>query len=35
MEPDGAPELGEHLITSAGKMIFLDALCKKAKADKN
>jgi hypothetical protein len=35
MEPEGAPELGEHIIKASGKMIFLDALCKKAKADGN
>ncbi len=35
MEPEDAPELGEHIIQSSGKMIFLDALCKKAKADGN
>lgn len=35
MEPENAPELGEHLITASGKMLFLDALCKKAKSDNN
>jgi SWI/SNF-related matrix-associated actin-dependent regulator of chromatin subfamily A member 5 len=35
MEPENAPELGEHIITASGKMIFLDALCKKAKNDGN
>jgi hypothetical protein len=35
MEPEDAPELGEHIIKASGKMIFLDALCKKAKADGN
>ena len=34
-EPEGSPELGEHLITSAGKMIFLDKLMRKAREDKN
>jgi len=35
MEPEDAPELGEHIIKASGKMIFLDALSKKAKADNN
>ena len=35
MEPEDAPELGEHIIKASGKMIFLDALSKKAKADGN
>jgi hypothetical protein len=35
MEPEGAPELGEHLIKASGKMLFLDALCKKARSDGN
>jgi SWI/SNF-related matrix-associated actin-dependent regulator of chromatin subfamily A member 5 len=34
-EPENAPELGEHIIRASGKMIFLDILCKKAKADGN
>jgi SWI/SNF-related matrix-associated actin-dependent regulator of chromatin subfamily A member 5 len=34
-EPDGLPELGEHLITCSGKMIFLDKLIKRAREDKN
>lgn len=34
-EPENAPELGEHIIKASGKMIFLDALCKKAKQDNN
>jgi SWI/SNF-related matrix-associated actin-dependent regulator of chromatin subfamily A member 5 len=34
-EPENAPELGEHIIKASGKMIFLDALCKKAKQDQN
>lgn len=35
MEPENAPELGEHLIKSAGKMMFVDALCKKSVNDGN
>ena len=35
MEPEDAEEIGEHLVTSAGKMRFLDALAKKSKADGN
>jgi hypothetical protein len=31
MEPEDAPELGDHIIKASGKMLFLDALCKKAK----
>lgn len=34
-EPEGAEEFGEHIITSCGKMIFLDKLLKKVKADNN
>lgn len=34
-EPDGLPELGDHLVNSAGKMIFLDKLMKKAREDNN
>lgn len=34
-EPDNAPELGEHLISSSGKMIFVDKLVKRSIADKN
>lgn len=29
MEPDGAEELGEHIIQASGKMLFLDKLLKK------
>ena len=29
MEPEGAEELGEHLVQAAGKMLFLDKLLKK------
>jgi len=35
MEPEDAPELGDHIIKASGKMIFLDALSKKAKSDNN
>ena len=34
-EPEDAPELGEHLITASGKMLFLDALQKKSVKDGN
>ena len=34
-EPDDAPEMGEHIITASGKMIFLDKLCKRARNDNN
>jgi SWI/SNF-related matrix-associated actin-dependent regulator of chromatin subfamily A member 5 len=33
IEPDGAPEYGEHIIQSCGKMIFLDKLLKKLKEE--
>jgi SNF2 family DNA or RNA helicase len=34
-EPEGAPELGEHLIEASGKMIFVDKLVKRAVKDNN
>jgi SWI/SNF-related matrix-associated actin-dependent regulator of chromatin subfamily A member 5 len=34
-EPDGADEFGEHLVTSCGKMLFLDKLLKKVKEDQS
>ena len=34
-EPEGADEMGEHLINASGKMIFLDKLLKKSIADGN
>ena len=34
-EPDDAEELGDHLVTASGKMIFLDKLVKRCIADKN
>lgn len=33
LEPEGAEEFGEHIITSCGKMIFLDKLLKNVKED--
>ena len=33
VEPSDAPELGDHLIKSCGKMQFLDKLLQKSKAD--
>lgn len=33
VEPDDAPELGDHIIKVSGKMQFLDKLLKKAKND--
>ena len=33
IEPENADENGEHLITSAGKMIFVDKLLKRKTAD--
>ena len=35
IEPEDAPELGEHLIKSSGKMHVLDKLLKKAQQDKS
>jgi len=35
MEPEGAEEYGEHIIQAAGKMIFLDKLLKKCKAEQS
>ena len=32
VEPEDSPEFGDHLITNSGKMIFLDKLVKKVKA---
>lgn len=34
-EPEGADEFGEHIITSSGKMMFLDKLLKKMFQEKN
>jgi len=34
-EPPGAEEFGEHIITSSGKMIFVDKLLKKVKEEKS
>jgi SWI/SNF-related matrix-associated actin-dependent regulator of chromatin subfamily A member 5 len=34
-EPEGAEEFGEHIITSSGKMIFVDRLLKKMKEENN
>ena len=34
-EPEGAEEFGEHIITSSGKMIFVDKLLKKMKTENN
>lgn len=34
-EPEGAEEFGEHIITSSGKMIFVDKLLKKMKEENN
>ena len=34
-EPAGAEEFGEHIITSCGKMLFIDKLLKKVALDKN
>ena len=33
VEPDDAPELGDHIVKACGKMLFLDKLLRKAKAD--
>ena len=33
VEPEGAPELGDHLVKACGKMQFLDRLLKKARED--
>jgi SWI/SNF-related matrix-associated actin-dependent regulator of chromatin subfamily A member 5 len=33
VEPDDAPELGDHLIKVSGKLLFLDKLLKKCKED--
>ena len=35
VEAEDAPELGEHLIRTSGKMQFLDKLLKKCKAEKS
>ena len=34
-EPEGADDMGEHLVQSSGKMIFVDKLLKKSIADGN
>ena len=34
-EAEDAPELGEHLIETSGKMIFVDKLIKRARKDGN
>jgi hypothetical protein len=33
VEAEDAPELGDHLIKTSGKMKFLDKLLKKAKSE--
>ena len=33
IEPDDAPELGDHLVKACGKMQFLDKLLRKARTD--
>jgi len=33
VEPEGSPELGDHLFTVSGKMQFLDKLLLKCRAD--
>ena len=35
IEEEGAPELGEHLVKTCGKMQFMDKLLKKCKEDKS
>ena len=35
MEPEGAEELGEHLIRASGKMMFLDKLLKKVRQEQS
>jgi SWI/SNF-related matrix-associated actin-dependent regulator of chromatin subfamily A member 5 len=35
VEEDGAPELGDHLIKTCGKMQFMDKLLKKSYEDKS
>jgi SWI/SNF-related matrix-associated actin-dependent regulator of chromatin subfamily A member 5 len=34
-EPEGAEEIGDHIVESSGKMRFIDLLAKKSVADNN